>query len=233
MANKRTADETTTKSKKDAKCNQLSPREKTKLFNKYIVPNFSSIKSLTRRYTDHYQDVDENYNYCLAQLYNYIGSYDPKMNLDTWIHICTKRACFNQNKKRAEEASHWTDMEMCTPDDIYQHGTNMITDAGFGTLADNVSDKMYAALMQIPPHRLSPFLLFAQGHGIREITSIEYKMGHLEKRSEDIVKSRIFWAKKELQYILRQYGITRKHHQSKKHDRDCDSEDDSPEISVY
>lgn len=227
MAKQRTTTEDTAAPvKKEARCHQLSPREKEKLFNKYIVPNFSSIKSLTRRYTDNYQDVDENYNYCLAQMYNYIGSYDPKMKLDTWIHICTKRACFNQNKKRAEEASHYTDVEMCTPEELYQNGNSMIVDAGFGTLADNLSDKMYNALMSIPPHRLSPFLLYVQGHGIREITSMEYKMGHLEKKSEDVVKSRIFWAKKELQYILKKNGITRKHRKSPNHDRIIDQEDD-------
>lgn len=211
----------------------MSAKEKTKLFNKYIVPNFSSIKSLTRRYTDNYQDVDDNYNYCLAQMYNYIGSYDPSKSLDTWIHICTKRACFNQNKKRAEEASHWTDVDMCTPDDIYQHGTNMVVDAGFGTLADNVSDSMYKTLMKIPPERLSPFLLHAQNHKIREITNIEYKMGHLDKKSEDIVKSRIYWAKLELRYLLKENGVERKDHKDKEPDREYYTEDDFPEISLY
>lgn len=213
-------------SKSTAKCRQLSPNEKEKLFNKYIMPNLSSIKSLTRRYTDNFQDIDDNYNYCLAQLYNYIGSYNPEQKLDTWLHICVKRACFHQNKKRAEEASHWTDIEMCTMDDIYQHGTNMIVDAGFGTLIDNISDQVYAALMQIPPQRLSPFMMYVQGHRIREITAAEWKMGHLEKRSEDIVKSRIYWAKRELQYILRQYGITRKNRKGPANDRDRCEEDD-------
>lgn len=212
--------------KPTAKCRQLGPNEKKKLFNKYIIPNLSSIKSLTRRYTDDYQDVDDNYNYCLAQLYNYIGSYNPERKLDTWLHICVKRICFHQNKKRAEEASHWTDIEMCTMEDLYQHGTNMIVDAGFGTLVDNISDKMYAALMQIPPQRLSPFIMYAQGHRIREITAAEWKMGHLEKRSEDVVKSRIYWAKRELQYILRQYGITGRNHKGTSDDRNDSEEDD-------
>ena len=218
MAEKRKNDEATPKKKKEARCNQLSPREKEKLFTRYIMPRLDSIKSLTRRYTDHYQYVDDNYNYCLSQLYHYIGSYNPSQSIETWVHICTKRACFHQNKKRAEESSHWTDVETCTQDDLHQHGTSMMSDAGFGSLADNVSDKVYNALMQIPAHRLSPFLLFVQGHGIREITSIEYKMGHLERRSEDMVKSRIFWAQKELQYILRQYGITGKNHKGKGND---------------
>lgn len=209
-----------------AKCKQLSASEKEKLFNKYIMPNLNSIKSLSKRYTDNYQDVDDNYNYCLAQLYNYIGSYNPNQKLDTWIHICVKRACFHQNKKRAEESSHYTDIEMCTNDDLYQNGNSMIVDAGFGTLIDNISDTMYEALMQIPPHRLSPFILYAQGHRIREITAAEWKMGHLERRSEDLVKSRIYWAKHHLQLILRKYGITRKYNKGSRYDRDFGEEDD-------
>lgn len=63
--------------KSTAKCRQLSPKEKERLFNKYVMPNLKDIKSLTKHYTDNYQDVDDNYNYCLAQLYNYIGSYNP------------------------------------------------------------------------------------------------------------------------------------------------------------
>ena len=61
MAEKRKNDEATPKKKKEARCNQLSPREKEKLFNQYIMPRLDSIKSLTRRYTDHYQYVDDNY----------------------------------------------------------------------------------------------------------------------------------------------------------------------------
>lgn len=212
--------------RKTAQCRTISPLEKEKMFNQYIIPNLSSIKSLTRRYTDNVQDVDDNYNYCLAQLYNYIASYNPQQKLQTWIHICVKRACFHNNKKRAEEASHWTDIEMCTQEDIYQHGTNMVSDMSFGTLIDNISDEVYSALMQISPLRLSPFMMYVQGHRIREIVSAEWELGHLEKRSEDLVKSRIYWAKRELQLILRNNGITRKNNKSALDgEGDCDEED--------
>ena len=216
-----------------AKCRQLSAAEKERMFNQYIMPNLSSIRSLARRYTDNYQDVDDNYNYCLAQLFNYIGSYNPEQKLDTWIHICVKRACFHQNKKRAEDASHWTDMEMCTTDELYQNGNSMISDAGFGALIDNISDEMYAALMQIPPQRLSPFMMYVQGHKIREITAAEWKIGHLERRSEDLVKSRIYWAKRELQFILRNYGIKRKNRKGLQDDCDDSEEDDETEMESY
>ena len=101
-----------------------------------------------------------------------------------------------------------TDLEFCSTDVLHQHGTANMIDAGFGALVDNISDIVYEALMQISPCKLSPFLLYAQGMGVREITQIEWKAGHLEKKSEDVVKSRIYWAKKQLQYILKQYGIS-------------------------
>lgn len=208
-------DTSATKSKvpaKKPKSKQLSADEKKKLFNKYIAPNFDFIKSLTKQYTNNYQDIDDNYNEILEQFFNYIGSYNPEQKLDTWIHICVRNACYAANKKRYKESSHWTDIEMCSMDDLYGPGTSMVTEAKYGTLLDNISDELLAALMQIPPHRLSPFMLHVQGLKIREITATEWKMGHLEKRSEDIVKSRIYWAKRELQYILRNYGITRANH---------------------
>lgn len=189
--------------------NQLPAKEKHRLFDLYITPHLADVKSLTKQYTNHYQDVEENYNHCLAQLYNYIGTYNPDMKLFTWIHIVVKRACYHQNQKRSEEASHWTDIEMCTPEDLYRPGNSLMTEASFGNLLDNLSDHLVTSLMSIDPLKLSPFMLSVQGHGIREITAMEWQRGHLEKKSEDMVKSRIYWARKELLYHLRKYGITR------------------------
>ena len=213
--------------KRTPKCRELSAKKKEELFNLYVKPNLKSIYTLAKRYTDNYQDVDDNYNYCLAQLYNYIGSYNPQQKLDTWLHICTKRACFFMNKKRSEESSHWTDIEMCTPEDIYQHGTSMVAEATIGTLIDNISDEMHSVLMQIPFQRLSPFMLYVQGMRIREITEAEWQSGHLEKRSEETVRSRIYLARKQLQYLLRnKYGIVGKNRKSALNDRDTGEEDD-------
>lgn len=205
---KTTTSNTQKKGRKRGGASPISETEQKALFQKYIAPNLTSIKSLTVRYTDKYQDVEDNYNYVLAQMYSYIYSYDPSKSLETWIHIVTKRACFNQNDRRTQYLSIQTDLEFCSSDVLHQHGTANMVDASFGSLADNLSDDVYAALMQIDPCKLSPFLLYAQGLGIREITKMEWKAGHLEKKSEDVIKSRIYWAKKQLQYILKQYGIS-------------------------
>lgn len=200
------------KIKKPGKRESVSVEEKQRLFDLYIKPRMLSVKTLSVKYTDKYQDVEDNYNYVLAQMYNYIYTYDPSKSIDTWIHIVTKRACFNQNKKRAKYNQQQTDIEMCSSDALHQHGTANIVDAMFGTLADNVSDVVYNALLQINPCKLSAFLRYAQGLKIREIVKLEYQDGHLEKKSDDLVKSRIYWARQELKYILAKHGISRTNH---------------------
>lgn len=200
---------TDTQKKRRGRCGkQVSDEEKNALFKQLIEPHLVVIKSLVVKYTDKYQDVEDNNIYALSQLYMYIHTYNPTRDLKTWIHIVVKRACFSQNKKRALYLSLQTDMEMCSSDALHQHGTANLVEAGFGTLADNLSDKVYAIILKIDPCKLSPFLLYAQGMRIREITKIEWESGHLEKKSEDLIRSRIYWAKQQLRYYLKKYGIT-------------------------
>lgn len=194
--------------KKKQKYEQLTDVQKRALFKQLIEPHFTIIKSLVVKYTDRYQDVEDNNIYVLSQLYAYIHTYNHAQPLKTWIHIVTKRACFNRNRKRSQYMSFQTDIEMCSNEALHQHGTANMVEAGFGSLADNLSDKVYQAMMKVDPYKLSPFLLYAQGLGIREIARMEWKAGHMDKKSEDLVKSRIYWAKKQLQYYLKEYGIT-------------------------
>lgn len=212
--------------KSEGKKREISIKERNRLFNLYVKPNLSDVKNLTKYYTDHYQNFDDNHSYVLEQLWKGVHTYNPEMKLSTWIGIVVRNSCWHENKKRAEESPYWSDIEMCSADDIYQHGNSMMVELECGNLIENISDQMLAALMKIPPQRLSPFMMYAQGMGIREITAKEWELGHLEKRSEDIVKSRIYWAKKELQYFLRQYGITRKNNKGPEDDRNNRSADD-------
>lgn len=188
-------------------------KENHVLFDKYIMPNLATIRSLTVQYTNNRQDVEDNYNHCLTQLFKYIKTYNPAQKLDTWLHIVVKRACYHQNQKRFNETAHWTDIEMCSMEDLYGAGSSLIVNDQYGTLLDNLSDQVLAALMQISPLRLSPFMQVVQGVRIRDVVATEWKMGHLERRSEDMVKSRIFWAKKEIRFILKKYGITKASYQ--------------------
>ena len=206
MVGTRKATKSNTKGKKNGK--QVNDVRNKPLFKRYIEPHLTVIKSLVVKYTDKYQNIEDDYIYVLSQLYMYIHTYKTDKDLKTWIHIVVKRACFSQNKKRSQAISFQTDIEMCSNETLHQHGTANMVEAQCGSFADNLSDQVYKAMMKIAPNKLSPFLAYIQGLGIREVVKLEWRAGHVENKNEDLVKSRIYWARKQLQYYLKEYGIT-------------------------
>lgn len=199
--------------------NDITFDEKQELFNLYVRPHFDEILGLVKYYIDKAQNVDSDFNFVVSQMYKYIHTYSPNRSIKTWIHIVTKRSVQNQNKRRSKRASMFSNeaavkevddedfmaVSACPDISIGQSYNMMI-----GTFLDNLSDEVYNALMKISSVRLSPFLLQLQGYSIKDITKLEYEMGHIDRMSEEIVKSRIFWTRHELQKILRENGIRRK-----------------------
>lgn len=182
----------------------------------YITPHLEEVRTLAAHYTDKFQDAEDNYTLVLQKMFTYIHTYNPHQSLHTWLHIVTKRECFRANKRQSTRQSINSDIEECSNEAIYQHGTSNVIDASFGTLLDNISDEVYSALLKIEPRKLSAFLLYAQGASIRDITAIEFEAGHLEEKNEALIKSRIYWAQIQLQKILEENGVTKSSYSSKR-----------------
>lgn len=188
--------------------------DKDRLFEKYIRPNLDFIYSLTSHYTDRRQDIDANYNYVITQMYRYIASYDSSKPLNTWLHIVTKRYCYNQNKERAKVNSIYDGMQFRADGEL-PTGSGVYEINPF-TLLDSVSDDMYYALTKIPFENLSALLLQVQGYSVKEITEIEYTRGHIPRQCEDLIKRRLAICRKELKEILKSRGISRQSYPSYK-----------------
>ncbi len=185
--------------------NGKDPKVNNALFEKYIIPNYNMVLSLTRKYTDRPENVDENFVTVLTEFYKYIQSYNPEMPLHTWIHICTRRCCQEQNKRRFDQNSRRSDNNPLSSKIAQEHimENNAFADID---MSNCLSDEIISALRMIQPHRLSAFILQVQGYTIKEITEIEYMRGHLKRKNEENVKSRIFQARKELKDLLNRDG---------------------------
>ena len=185
--------------------NGKDPKLNAKLFEKYIMPKYDMVLSLTKKYTDFPENVDENFCLVLTEFYKYIQSYNPERPLHTWIHIVTRRCVQEINKKRYDERSKTSDndprasrvaMEFITTESV-SHDHDM---------SDCLSDEIVTALRMIQPHKLSAFFLQVQGYSIEEITNIEFTRGHLKRWNKENVKSRIFQARQELKELLNRDG---------------------------
>ena len=80
---------------------EQSVRQRTELFERLIFPNRNLVYKICMRFTSRWQDVEENYNECLANLYRYVHTYDPGKKLANWIFICCKRLIYDLDRRRA------------------------------------------------------------------------------------------------------------------------------------
>ena len=189
---------------------ELTREQRECRFNELIEPHFEFIRNLVSYYSDRYQNVEENFNTVLIDLYKYIHTYNGDRPLKTWLHSVVRNNVGTINKERAKEAGRIADAEYNPVEKSKRPDNTIDLENGLLSLADSISDEVYLALLSLQPFRLSAFVLQIQGYSIEEITNIEFERGHLSKRSDDIVKNRIFWAKKDLREILISHGIKRK-----------------------
>lgn len=195
------------------------PEQNKRLFNLYVTPRLNSIRSLVFRYINKKSDTDEYFNLVLTELYKYIHTYKPEKSIETWLHIVTKRAVYNLNKKDYQYAqlrdgvfngNFDFDGENTTDDNLLSYNKAVIDN---GKLLDNLSDEVIKALSDIPASYLSAFLLYYQGYKVEEILKIEYKRGYIDStapEAKSAIFNRIYEAKRALQEKLRENGIKRK-----------------------
>ncbi len=188
--------------------NGKDPRINNALFERYIIPNYEMVRDFVRKYSDRPENVEENFVLVLTEFYKYIQSYNPEKSIKTWIHVCVKRCCFEQNKKRFDYNAKYSDNDPRNSTVAQQHITQ-ISAFEDTDMSDCLPDEIVTAMRMIQPHKLSAFILQVQGYTIKEITDIEFMRGHLKRRNEENVKSRIFQARKELKELLNRDGTLR------------------------
>lgn len=92
-----------------------------KLFELYIVPNLGEIKSLTRYYTLKPDDVNDNYQEILLELFKYIHTYNNTKSLKTWLHIAVKRYCLNHYRKNTITLEKTNEKVLLIADDCQEY----------------------------------------------------------------------------------------------------------------
>lgn len=163
------------------------------LFDKYIMPNYDFIMKLCERYTEFKQDVDENFNDVLLNLFVYINTYDSNRDLRTWIHIVTKRHVFGINKQRQKYGNSF----QCI--DSIEGFTVELDDADFendSSVNGEYSDEVSTVLELMPKIHRKAFEMQLAGYSLKEIAKILNESGELDSNNINTVKTRIFNARK-------------------------------------
>lgn len=185
-------------------------RQRTELFNRYILPNRNLVYRLCIRYSFSQEEIADNYNDAMVNFFRYIRTYDPQKSLLNWIHIVTKRFVMECNRRpRRLPASDHTDLhalaaQLC--DEEAAAGGDMCME----NYREHYNDDILAALDSLKPIYREALLLQQAGYRLEEIVEISHRNGNLRSRSLDTMKSRIFLAKKQMQKLITRDGERRK-----------------------
>jgi RNA polymerase sigma factor (sigma-70 family) len=190
---------------------QESVRQRTELFERLIMPNRNLVYKLCMRFTARWQDVGENYNECLSNLYRYIHTYDPEKSLANWIFVCCKRLIYDLDRRRA--AFKTTDD--LDPEHIISHYAEDAEHVsgncmGLDNYAELYGDDVLRALERLNPIYREALLLQQAGYKLEEIMEITLRNGTLRTPNIETVKSRLFLAKLKMRQMIDRDGNSRK-----------------------
>ncbi len=184
-----------------------SIEERTRLFEKLILPNINLVYKLSIRFSQNPQNIDENYNECLINLFRYIHTYNPEKNLANWIFICCKRLVYDLDCKHA--AFKTTDD--VNPENIVSHhaedpsgvsGNRM----GLDNYREFYNDDILRAIDSLNPIYREALLLQQAGYKLEEIMEIAHRNGSLKHPNIETVKSRLFLAKLKMRQMIDRDG---------------------------
>ncbi len=184
-----------------------SIEERTRLFEKLILPNINLVYKLSIRFSQNQQNIDENYNECLINLFRYVHTYNSQKSLANWIFICCKRLIYDIDRKRGQ---------FKTTDDlnieaIPSHYAEDPTNASYNCVGlDNYrkfyNDDILRAIDRLSPIYREALLLQQAGYKLEEIMEIVHRNGSLKNPNLETVKSRLFLAKLKMRQMIDRDG---------------------------
>lgn len=198
-------------SRKKSNPANASVKERTRLFNELILPNLNLVFRFAIRFSKNPQDIEENYNECLVNLFRYIHTYDPEKNLANWVFVCCQRLIYSLEGKR----SLWKTTDDVNPEEIRSHyeedGTEVSSNfMGLHNYEEYYNDDILKALVKLKPIYREALLLQQAGYRLEEIMEITHRNGSLKTPNIETVKSRLFLAKQKMRKMIDRDGNERK-----------------------
>lgn len=194
-----------TKNPKEKKViREMTEGERKGMFKRLIHPQFEFIRNLVSYYSDHPQNVEENYYSVLFDIYKGLHTYKEDKPLKTWLHQVVKNNVRNMNKKRSNNSGMFYDGDIITVE-VAELKSGRCAEKPV-SFAEDLSDEVQDALVSLPHNLFSVFMAQLQGYDLKEIAAMECENGNMSSPSVVIVRNRIHLAKVELRKKLAKYA---------------------------
>lgn len=180
---------------------------RTELFNKYVMPFNNMIYKLCIQYSNHADNVEENYSDVMVNFFRRIETYDPDRPIRAWLHTCVKHQVWACERKR--QAHDNKDFD----NDIEDYKDTILDDdhVSSNVLGEENWRSLYnkdivALLDELKPCYRDALILQESGYSLKEIAEIEYAKGSLKTLNMETIKSRLRLARQHLKNNLTRDG---------------------------
>lgn len=177
--------------------------KRTALFEKYIMPYQNHVFKLCINYTFSRNDIEDNYNEALINLWKYIDTYDESKPLKPWMNVCTIRLIMDLNYRNSKY-KYSDDVNIHGISDEVENQSYRLMD--IDNYEDYYSDEILSNLDLVKPIYKDALLLQLSGYSLKEILDFQYDNGMLDNKNIETIKSRIFLAKKIMRKYLNKEG---------------------------
>ena len=156
-----------------------------------ILSNKAYLKSFAMKLTRNVEESEDLIQETMLRAFSNIGKFQEGTNLKAWLFTIMKNIFINNYRKRQKQ-SYTLDIT----ENIYQiNGSYNAVNAGENYF---IMDDIQKAMKLLPSEYKTPFLLHYKGFKYQEISDkLNLPLG--------TVKSRIFFARKELKELLKAY----------------------------
>lgn len=192
---------------------EVSIRNRTALFNKYVYPYRNLIYSICIKNTSNQDNIRDNYNEVLINFFKYVCTYNPQLSIKTWIYAVSCRCIFDLENKRNRFKRTGDvgaiDLDQIV-DEIPDEDGQTANHISLDNYQELFSDDVLSALELLKPMYRDALILQLSGYKLDEITKILHERGSLKTANIETTKSRIFLAKKQLRELLTRDGKRKK-----------------------
>ncbi|MFV0470090.1 MAG: RNA polymerase sigma factor [Dysgonomonas sp.] len=186
----------------------ISFEKRNELFEIYVKPYMNFIYWLVIKYTNHRFYIDEFYNEVLLIFYKHIHTYDPNRNIQTWLHVIISRAVGRLNRSYSNTLFEYDLSQIA--DDYYYYDVETSRKSDYLTNYRLLfSDDILWALNKLSSVQRETLLLYLSGYSNSEIAHISFKLGTLDNKNTETVKSRIHLAKVRMRRLIDKNGYKR------------------------
>lgn len=149
------------------------------LFETYINPELEFIKHVCWKYWDKTSELEDLHSEVLTNIFRYINTYDSSKPIRPWLYTIIGHDMLRLQKRKWRSIIDYVDLE--------QHPFTHIP------IEDSkyISEDIYTAIESLSPLHYEIVTLRLKGYKMKEIATILYDQGLVQKDSIDIVKWRI------------------------------------------